>query len=804
MSDDSAEKRRANLSMSTSGNLRGQSKSVVLLLIALFFLSWPTFASAQDQTNNRAQLDSLRLELDAIEAGINSRPFGDGALQESRTRVEAIAQSVKTITDEQAPRAEAIRSRLKELGPKPDEKAPPESPDISKEREDREKALKEFDDTVKLARTLSVQADQLQTAISDKRRALFTQQLFSQSASVLSPSLWSDIGFNFTHDIRALGIVARDTVERAVARAGLLGGFLIALGLGLTAFATISARRYVLAMIERSTRFGNPTRLQRALRAVAVGVIGFVIPFFGIFAIEQAIDGAGLLPNRVEPVMVAVLRAVVFISFVGSLAGGVLATAKPEWRVLDLSDRQAEKLYALARRIALLIAAGRVIESINQAIVAGLGLSVLSKSSIALLVAATLTIGLYRLKPEDRNEAPGESRPFWIVIARLFGWVMIIGIIGAAFFGYPVLAGFLADQLVTIVILAVLTFIGRQIAEDSFDYLLSPGTPAFRSIQSASGLSRPALEQIAVILSGVLQLLVLGLGVTLALAPWRVDSGDILLPLKAVIFGFTIGEVTISFGAAFFAILLFGAGILLTRGLQRWLTQNYLPRTHLDSGLRNSIVTGIGYAGFIVAAAVSLSGLGLSLEKVTIVAGALSVGIGFGLQSIVNNFVSGLILLWERAIRVGDWVAVGGEEGHVKRINVRATEIETFDRSVLIVPNSSLVSGVVKNRVHNDRTGRVVVSIPVSRDADPDLVQRLMNEAAQANTRLLRDPAPQVQYKKLGESVKEFELTGYVADVDDAGRVSSDLLFAIDRGLRAHGLGEIVGRTMLVNEDRTK
>ncbi|NBR12801.1 MAG: DUF3772 domain-containing protein, partial [Alphaproteobacteria bacterium] len=286
-----------------------QHRSLVFSLLALVLLSWSAPVNAQDQTNVRAQLDALRLELDGIEAAITSRPIGDSSFQEKRQRVEAIAQSVKTITDEQSPRAEAIRSRLKELGPKPDDKAPPESPDISKEREEREKALKEFDDTVKLARTLSVQADQLQTAISDKRRALFTQQLFSQSASVLSPGLWSDIGFNFSHDLRALGIVARDTIERAVDRAGLLGGLLIALGLGLTAFATTLARRHVIAMIERSTRFGNPTRLQRALRAVAMGAIGFVIPFFGIFAIEQAVDGAALLPNRVEPVMVAVLRA---------------------------------------------------------------------------------------------------------------------------------------------------------------------------------------------------------------------------------------------------------------------------------------------------------------------------------------------------------------------------------------------------------------------------------------------------------------------------------------------------------------
>ncbi len=779
----------------------GVIRSIASALFALtILLLIPASGFAQDQSAIRSQLDALRLELDSIETGLNTRPIGESALQESRKRVDVIAQSVKSIADEQSPRAEAIRSRLKELGPKPDEKAPPESPEISKERDDREKALKDVDDTVKLARTLSVQSEQLQTAISDKRRALFTQQLFTQSASILSPALWSDVALNLTHDVRALGIVARDTIERAVATAGLLGGLLILLGLAATAFATLIARKNVLAMIERNTRFGNPTRLQRALRAVALGVIGFVIPFAGIFAIEQAIDGAALLPNRVEPVMVAFLRAVVFISFIASLAGGLLATAKPEWRVLELGDRSAEKLAALTRRIALLIAAGRVVEAINRAIVAGLGLSVLSKSIFALLVAAALAVGLNSLKPEDRSEAAAERRPIWIVFARLFGWVMTVGIVLSAVFGYPALSAFLADQLVTLVILAVLTFLGMQIAQDSFNLLLSPSTRAFRTIQTASGLSRPALEQLSVILSGLTQLLVLGLGVTLALAPWRVDSGDILLPLKAVIFGFSIGEVTISFGAALFAVFLLGVGILLTRALQRWLTGTYLPRTHLDSGLRNSIVTGIGYAGFIVAAAVSLSGLGLSLEKVTIVAGALSVGIGFGLQSIVNNFVSGLILLWERAIRVGDWVVVGEEQGHVKRINVRATEIETFDRSVLIVPNSSLVSGMVKNRVHNDRTSRVVVAVPVARDADPDLVAKLIGEVATAHPQLLRDPAPHVQFKRLGEAAKEFELTAFVAEVDDAGRVSSDLLFAIDRALRAHGLGDIVARTLLVND----
>ena len=143
-------------------------------------------------------------------------------------------------------------------------------------------------------------------------------------------------------------------------------------------------------------------------------------------------------------------------------------------------------------------------------------------------------------------------------------------------------------------------------------------------------------------------------------------------------------------------------------------------------------------------ARIAFSYLGLSLDRPTIVAGALSVGIGFGLQSIVNNFVSGLILLWERPIRVGDLVVVGDGEGYVRRINVRATEIETFDRSTVIVPNSNLISGVVRNRVRNDRIGRVLVSVPVPRASDPDQVAEIMRTAALAHREVMSEPAPRV------------------------------------------------------------
>lgn len=772
-----------------------------ILVLTCTVLILSPIVSAQEQAAYRTRIESIRLELNTIEGEITARSTTDTILQTTKKRVEELARSVKLILDDQAPRAEAIRSRLKELGPKPDDKTPPESEDITKEREDREKALADIEETVKLARAIIVQTDQVSTSITDQRRALFTQQLFAQTESLFSPKLWKDVGATLPNDLTALVFMTSDTIQQAVQTAGLLGGFFIFLGLLLTGIASLVTRRFVLTMIERKTLFGNPTRFQACLRAASFAVTGALVPAIGAYIIGSAVDQAAILPARVEPVLFAMLRGYVFLSFVLSLADGVLAARRPEWRVLTVPDEIAIRMTRMVRDLSVLIVASRIFEMVNRAIAAGLGLSVVTKSIFALLIALLLAYGLQALRPDQKSQDPRaipEQRPAWTVITRIVAWSLVFGIIFGVMFGYTSLASFLVEQMSWITILATLVFLAIVFIRETFDQLSSPYTRLFRTIQGATGFSRASLEQLAVLLSGVAQILIIGLGVALALAPWGVDSGDILFPVRAAVFGFSIGDVTVSFGAAFFAILVFGLGILITRSVQRWLTGTYLPRTQLDSGLRNSITTGLGYFGYIIAAGLSLSALGLSLERVTIVAGALSVGIGFGLQSIVNNFVSGLILLWERGIRVGDWIVVGAEEGYVKRINVRATEIETFDRSVVIVPNSSLVSGVVKNRVHNNRMGRVIVSIPVGRDSDPDRVTAILMKCAADNSDLLDDPPPVVQFKKIGEVTKDFDLVAYVADVDFAAQVASDLTFAIDRALRTEKIGDIPPRTVFL------
>ena len=185
-------------------------------------------------------------------------------------------------------------------------------------------------------------------------------------------------------------------------------------------------------------------------------------------------------------------------------------------------------------------------------------------------------------------------------------------------------------------------------------------------------------------------------------------------------FGFRIGDITISFGAILAAVFWLLVALLITRALQSWLERHLLPRTELEPSLQQSIAAIVGYVGVIVAIVLALSQLGIDLQKVALIAGALSVGIGFGLQSIVSNFVSGLILLAERPIRIGDLVVVKGEEGYVRRIRVRATEIETFERASVIIPNAEFITGAVKNWTHANTTGRIIVKVGCRTTATPN------------------------------------------------------------------------------------
>ena len=751
-------------------------------------------AVSQDIKSIRARLDGVKADLDQKEAAFRGRELSDLELQQMRQQIEPVADGIRGVVDELQPRIDAARSRLDQLGPKPKEGEPAEGADVVAERKERESAVAELDETQRLGRALLVQAEQLGTQIGDRRRAVFARALFQQTSGILSPELWLSVAQAVPRELQAQGTVLSDALEHLKRNA--TPGTLLLVGLALgAAIAVYIGRKHVAPrLVARNPDVVEPSRRSRLFAALGVFVLGAVPALAGTWIIWTIFDSVDIVPPRLEPVIASVLRGLAFLAFVRALIDAILAPGHAPWRLVSLSDAAVQRFATFSMLLATVVATGKVVETFNHAMAAVLPITVATRAIVSLACALVLAEFLRRSAAGASQDEAGLG-PYVAPEAevagpvRLLGWLVVIAVVGSVLGGYIALASFLVEQLTWVTTLFALLLLSINVADEFIGGSLRGQTRIATALQANTGLRRRSLEQIGLLANGVARVVLIVLAIMLALAPWGVESSDLRASLRAAFFGFQVGDVTISFSAIAVAALVFTVGFIITRIIQRWLDTTFLPATDLDAGLRNSIRTAFGYVGVIAAGALAFSYLGLSLDRVAIVAGALSVGIGFGLQSIVNNFVSGLILLWERPIRVGDLVVVGDGEGYVRRINVRATEIETFDRATVVVPNSNLISGVVRNRVRTNRTGRVVVTVPVPRASDPDQVADIMRQAALAHREVMSEPTPRVLFKRIAETLIEFDLVCFVDEIETAGRIQSDLYFAIYRALRQAGIG---------------
>jgi small-conductance mechanosensitive channel len=296
--------------------------------------------------------------------------------------------------------------------------------------------------------------------------------------------------------------------------------------------------------------------------------------------------------------------------------------------------------------------------------------------------------------------------------------------------------------------------------------------------------SRTVTKVAAFALDGVLALIAL----PFILVTWGFALPDTMAWLKSLIFGFEIGHVRISLAQIATAIGLFAGLLFVTRAMQRWINGTFLTTARIDPGVASSIHKAIGYAGFAFAMLAALSYAGLDITNIAIVAGALSVGIGFGLQSIINNFVSGLILLFERPLKVGDLIVVNGQTGRVRNISVRSTEIETGDRATLIVPNSELITNSFLNWTHRNALSSVSIPVKTTYATDPEHVRQVLDKVASECPLILQQPKPNASFDSFGPNGFEFSLSASVADYSKRGAAMSDLRHRIVKAFRETGI----------------
>jgi potassium-dependent mechanosensitive channel len=735
------------------------------------------------------RIDQVKAELDKAEATLREYWQTDTELLALKAEVDALMPSLQSSLDELRPQLEASKKRLDQLGPKPGEKDPPESEAAAKQRVELTKEFDAIDEQVKRASLQQLRIQQLNVTIINQRRELLLRQMFQRSYSALNPLLWYDAARAVPENLNT-GIAIASTWG-SIASAQLTGArfwqfFTIVLALIAVYFPLRLFSRRVIA---RQAQMSAPPRLQKLVAAVWITLVLAIVPVGIAMLIAETIKLFDITSPGLQTFIGALVNAVQIIAITVGLTGGLLAPGRPEWRLLDLSDASAWRLAILAVSIASIVAALRIFEVITDLVGAPLVLSVAIRVIGTMSIAIVLAIALYRGASVKQNldcefGPVVEHKRDWFSIWRLLAGVAVVAITLANIFGFINFANFVVSQLVWVTFLMIGTYLLLGLLRESIERFLLKETVLSKSASDIFGIRQASIKQVAILLEGGAQIVIYISAAMLLLAPWGVESDSVVETLRAVFSGFSVGAMNFSLAAVAVAIALFVIGYLATRAFQNWLDRAYLPNTQLDAGLRNSIVTSAGYVGIIAAFTLPFAYLGFNFEKLAIVAGALSLGIGFGLQSIVSNFVSGLILLWERAIKVGDWVVVGTDQGLVRRINVRSTEIETFDRQMVIVPNSNLISGVVKNWVRTDKLGRIIIPVGVSYDSDPDKVREVLLQCAGHIEGILDDPKPTVLFTDFADSSLNFELRCFVSDVGTSSTARSDLRFEILRAFR--------------------
>ena len=350
-------------------------------------------------------------------------------------------------------------------------------------------------------------------------------------------------------------------------------------------------------------------------------------------------------------------------------------------------------------------------------------------------------------------------------------------------FGYPYLSAFIFNKLILSgLVIGALIIVRKALYEVLHRlFLLRFWVNTFR-------LRRRILRKVNFWSSLIIDPIFIAFAVLAILSLWGVSTDILLQTLMKVLTGFTVGGVEISLIGITIGIAVFFVSIALVKSLKLRLLNNVLSKMEMDDGIKHSLASGFGFLGFIISALLAFAIMGGNLRNFALIAGALSVGIGLGLQNVVNNFVSGIILLFERPIKVGDWVIINGEEGKVKQINIRSTEVETFKRSSVIIPNASLLSGTVTNLTHSNNWARYAVKVGVAYGSDVEQVKSILLETAQTHRKVLKKPAPYVLFQDFGASSLDFELRFYVSDIWEGWTVPSDIRFEINRRFIEEGI----------------
>lgn len=788
-----------------------------LLLAALFLLAAQPAAAQESVTNGEAaapadtiatpaedvvtpvaqveqDADAVLQHVSILDRILSAAGQDDEALVGARVKYQNALTEVNDILRRIDEQSAAIAARLTDIGPPPEDSSVVEPRTVTETRNqlntDKSQlaAQKTALENTKLAiqstinRITKARQDAFTAAISD--RTEIETDTFARGIAGIS-SLAASISSQFANWFA----FALNNKFWAM-----IGSTLVSLALAL--FLSINFNRYFAGILAR--RSEHPDYFTRVFTAFWATVIPSAATAIFLGATYTLFFNFQVFNDTTAQIILQLFVVIAGLMIAWHFCRAVLAPDAPDWRLVDTGDRTARRLFWLVFSLFVIFGFDSLVSTANSALSGPLELTVLqglvasvSIGSVLILMALVIAqmrgdraaaVAMAEGDGDPESPSPMTSAHVWRSrLSIMLVWLMALAgaaLIVSALMGYIGFARFLSRQLIVTGSIVAIMMLGFMAAKE----LAREGVLAetgFGKRLVARGMQPYRVEQASLIAGGSLIAAILLIGIPAILMQWGTRLEEVTAFARRAFFGIDIGNIRISLSGILIGMAIFGVVLVLTRFFQRWLARSVFPRSNIDPGVSDSIKAGIGYVGFGLAALLAITSAGLDLSSLAIVAGALSLGIGFGLQNIVNNFVSGLILLVERPIKVGDWIIVGAAEGTVKRISVRATEIETFQRQSIIVPNSELINSQVGNWTFKSKHGRVDVNVGIAYGSDIRLAEKILYEIADKHAMVQKKPEPSVWFIDFGPSSLDLRLRMYLYDIGNMVTVETEVRFEI-------------------------
>ena len=722
----------------------------------------------------------LAANVDALELQMRAEGSGDTELVTVRNELEALSINLDASRNTFTPRLQEINNRLDQIGPPGDGDTEPEALKeerslLSQEKADINAVLGEIEN-------LALRIERLINEIQQIRRDLFASQLTKRYS--VTDALSSDMVGDFFAELEHLRQTVSSWLQfilRFKLSATLLAGFI---SFAAAAVLFFGGRRLFGSLIFADPLVEEPpyfSRLSVAFWSTLLPSLALAVFLGTSYALMVYFD---ILWPDIGRLLSTTFNVIATVFLVNRLAHALFSPGLPNWSLIPVAPEASGKLYWLVWVTSIATGFDFIFSRVNDVLGSPLSLTV-AKSLLATFVVGVLVILIAFVKPFKNADGSTRSWPRWLLYPLL---ALGLSTIVAGILGYIGLARFISQQIVVTGAIFATMYIGHMTARALSDLGAIRSTMFGRWLDRNFESNQTLEDQLGLLFSVSINVLIVAIGIPLILLQWGFQWGDITTWALRSLRQIQIGSVSFSILDVLTGILVFVVGFFLTRWFQRWLDGSVMTRGRVDVGVRNSIKTVVGYTGIAIAILVGVSAAGINLSSLALVAGGLSLGVGFGLQNIVSNFVSGLILLVERPFKTGDWIVAGSTSGTVKKISVRATEIETFQRQSVILPNSELINSAVGNWTHKNRLGRVDIPVGVSYSANPRRVHAILTEIAKAHPTILKNPEPMVYFAGFGDSSLDFEVRFFLADVMSQLAIQNDIRFAIYDRFKEEGI----------------